>query len=57
MDNLYSLFYTGQQNPYGPGAWDSRGRKLKHSSSQPFLYGKKKLYLGKIRKIPMIVKI
>ena len=38
MDNLYSLFYTGQQNPYGIGAWDSKGRKLKHSSSQPFLY-------------------
>ena len=37
MDNLYSLFYTGQQNPYGIGAWDSRSRKLKHSSSQPFL--------------------
>lgn len=38
MDNLYSLFYTGQQNPYGAGAWDSnRGRKLKHSSSQPSL--------------------
>ena len=42
MDNLYSLFYTGQQSPYGPGAWDSRGRKLKHSGSQPFLYGKNK---------------
>ena len=35
MDNIYSLFYTGQQNPYGIGAWDSKGRKLKHSSSQP----------------------
>ena len=35
MDNVYSLFYTGQQNPYGIGTWDSR--KIKHSSSQPFL--------------------
>ncbi len=35
MDNLYSLFYTGQQNPYGIGTWDSK--KLKHSSSQPYL--------------------
>ena len=37
MDNIYSLFYTGQQNPYGIGTWDSRGHKMKHSSSQPFL--------------------
>jgi hypothetical protein len=35
MDNVYSKFYTGQQSPYGFGTWDSR--KIKHSSSQPFL--------------------
>jgi len=37
MDNVYSLFYTGQQNPYGIGTWDSKRRKLKNSSSQPYL--------------------
>ena len=37
MENIYSLFYTGQQNPYGYGAWDSKGGKLKHSSSLPYL--------------------
>ena len=44
MDNLYTLFYTGQRNPYGMGAWDSnKGRKLKHSSSQPSFYNNKTL--------------
>ena len=57
MDNLYSLFYTGQQNPYGIGAWDSKGRKLKHSSSQPFLYNHSRTLSKKILEILMIVKI
>ena len=37
MDNIYSIFYTGQQNPFGIGTWDSKPKKLKHSSSQPFI--------------------
>ena len=45
MDNLYSLFYQGQgqQNPYGIGTWDSKGHKLKHSSSMPFYTNSKTL--------------
>ena len=45
MDNIYSLFYQGQgqQNPYGIGTWDSKGHKLKHSSSMPFYTNSKTL--------------
>ena len=38
MDNLYSKFYVGRQNPFGMGTWDSNmKRKLNHSISQPYL--------------------
>ena len=43
MDNINTLFYTGQQNPYGIGTWDSRGPKLKHSSSLPYYTNSKTL--------------
>ena len=41
MDNIHSLFYSGkQQNPFGIGTWDSKGHKLKHSSSLPYYNNK-----------------
>ena len=36
MDNIYSLFYQGQQNFYSKETWGSKGHKLKHSSSMGF---------------------
>ena len=34
MDNINSMFYTGQQNQFG--SLDNRPRNLKHSNSQPY---------------------
>ena len=37
MNGVYSKFYTGNENPFGIGTWDSNlNRKLKKSSSQPY---------------------
>ena len=47
MDNIYSLFYQGQQNQYGIGTWDIKGHKLKHSI--PFYIISIKLYWNFIR--------